>query len=50
MGLFEDFSKLLETKLEEFLRSNPHLELQAIEEQLKEQEEEIGRASCRERV
>ncbi len=43
MGLFEDFSKLLETKLEEFLRSNPHLELQAIEEQLKEQEEDTLR-------
>ncbi|MEG3859348.1 TIGR04376 family protein [Microcoleus sp. herbarium12] len=43
MGLFDDFSKLLETKLEEFLRSNPHLELQAIEEQLKEQEEDTLR-------
>lgn len=43
MGLFEDFSKLLETKLEEFLRSNPHLELPAIEEQLKEQEEDTLR-------
>ena len=43
MGLFEVFSKLLETKLEEFLRSNPHLELQAIEEQLKEQEEDTLR-------
>ena len=43
MGLFDDFSRLLETKLEEFLRSNPHLELQAIEEQLKEQEEDTLR-------
>ncbi|MGB3265317.1 MAG: TIGR04376 family protein [Microcoleus sp.] len=43
MGLFDDFSRFLETKLEEFLRSNPHLELQAIEEQLKEQEEDTLR-------
>ncbi|MDX2097044.1 MAG: TIGR04376 family protein [Leptolyngbyaceae cyanobacterium bins.59] len=41
MGLFEDFSKVLETRLEEFLRNNPHLELQALEEQLREQEEEV---------
>ncbi len=38
MGLFEDFSRFLETRLEEFLRNNPHLELQAIDEQLREQE------------
>lgn len=43
MSLFDDFSRFLETKLEEFLRSNPHLELQAIEEQLKEQEEDTLR-------
>ena len=43
MGLFDDFSRSLETRLEEFLRSNPHLELQAIEEQLKEQEEDTLR-------
>lgn len=43
MGLFDDFSRFLETKLEEFMRSNPHLELQAIEEQLKEQEEDTLR-------
>ncbi len=43
MGLFDDVSRFLETKLEEFLRSNPHLELQAIEEQLKEQEEDTLR-------
>lgn len=39
MGLFEDFSKFLETRLDEFLRNNPHLELQALEEQLREQED-----------
>ncbi|HEY9607542.1 MAG TPA: TIGR04376 family protein [Allocoleopsis sp.] len=38
MGLFEDFSRFLESRLEEFLRNNPHLELQALEEQLREQE------------
>lgn len=43
MGLFEDFSTFLETRLEEFLRNNPHLELQALEEQLREQEEETIR-------
>lgn len=43
MGLFEDFSRFLETRLEEFLRSNPHLELQALEEQLRQQEEDTLR-------
>jgi uncharacterized protein (TIGR04376 family) len=40
MGLFEDFSNFLETRLEEFLRENPHLELQALEDKLQDQEEE----------
>ena len=43
MGLFEDFSRILETRLEEFLKNNPHLELQALEEQLREQEAETTR-------
>lgn len=43
MGLFEDLSAFLETRLEEFLRNNPHLELQALEENLREQEEEAVR-------
>ncbi|MEL6222676.1 MAG: TIGR04376 family protein, partial [Cyanobacteria bacterium J06627_8] len=43
MGLFEDFSRFLETRLEEFMKNNPHLELQALEEQLQEQEEETLR-------
>lgn len=43
MGLFEDFSRFLETRLEEFLKDNPHLELQALEEQLREQEEDTLR-------
>lgn len=38
VGLFDDFSRFLEDRLDEFLRNNPHLELQAIEEQLQEQE------------
>ena len=40
MGLFEDLSRFLETRLDEFLRANPHLELQALEEQLRGQEED----------
>ena len=40
MGLFEDVSRFLETRLDEFLRANPHLELQALEEQLRAQEED----------
>ncbi|NES21472.1 MAG: TIGR04376 family protein [Symploca sp. SIO3E6] len=40
MGLFEDLNKFLEQRLDEFLQNNPHLELQALEEQLREQEED----------
>ncbi|MFO8040472.1 MAG: TIGR04376 family protein [Sodalinema sp.] len=43
MGLFEDFSQFLETRLEEFLAAHPHLELQALEEQLREQEQDTLR-------
>ncbi|CAD5968191.1 hypothetical protein PCC9214_03633 [Planktothrix tepida] len=43
MGLFEDFSQFLETRLEEFLKDNPNLALQALEEQLREQEEDTLR-------
>ncbi|MGV2830104.1 TIGR04376 family protein [Myxosarcina sp. GI1(2024)] len=38
MGLFDDLDRFLEERLDEFLSNNPHLELQAIEEQLREQE------------
>ncbi|NEU75912.1 TIGR04376 family protein [Hassallia byssoidea VB512170] len=38
MGLFDDLSRFLENRLEEFLRNNPHLELEALLEQLREQE------------
>jgi uncharacterized protein (TIGR04376 family) len=40
MGLFDDLSRFLEQRLDEFLRNNPHLELQALEDKLREQEEE----------
>ncbi|MFE4107288.1 TIGR04376 family protein [Almyronema epifaneia] len=40
MGLFEDLSRFLETRLDEFLRAHPHLELMALEEQLRGQEED----------
>jgi uncharacterized protein (TIGR04376 family) len=43
VGLFDDFNRFLEDRLEEFLRNNPHLELQALEEQLREQEEDTLR-------
>ncbi|NEQ25612.1 MAG: TIGR04376 family protein [Microcoleus sp. SIO2G3] len=43
MGVFEDFSNFLEARLEEFLRNNPDLELQALAEKLREQEEETVR-------
>ncbi|MCL2923809.1 MAG: TIGR04376 family protein [Trichodesmium sp. MAG_R04] len=43
MGLFDDFSQFLENRLEEFLKNNPHLELQALEEQLRQQEEDTLR-------
>jgi uncharacterized protein (TIGR04376 family) len=43
MSLFDDLSQFLEERLDEFLRNNPHLELQAIEEQLREQEEDTQR-------
>ncbi|MEL6440383.1 MAG: TIGR04376 family protein [Cyanobacteria bacterium J06621_8] len=38
MGLFDDINQFLEQRLDEFLKANPHLELQALEEQLREQE------------
>lgn len=40
MGLFEDLSRFLEKRLDEFLQANPHLELMALEEQLRGQEED----------
>lgn len=43
MGLFDDLSRFLEMRLEEFLRQHPQLELQALEEKLRDQEEETLR-------
>lgn len=43
MGLFDDLGQFLETRLEEFLRDNPHLELQALLEQLREQERDTSK-------
>ncbi|NDJ17388.1 TIGR04376 family protein [Myxacorys almedinensis] len=43
MGLFDDLSRFLESRLDEFLRNNPHLELQALDENLREQELETRR-------
>lgn len=38
MSIFDDMGRFLEERLDEFLKSNPHLELQVLEEKLKEQE------------
>ena len=43
MGLFDDFSKFLETQLEDYLRNNPQLELIVLEDKLRDQEEETLR-------
>jgi uncharacterized protein (TIGR04376 family) len=43
MGMFDDVSKFLENRIDEFLKSNPHLELQALDEKMREQELETTR-------
>lgn len=43
MGLFEDLSRFLETRLDEFLTANPHLELWGLEDQLRGQEQDAIR-------
>ncbi len=40
MSLLDDLTRFLETRLDDFLKNNPHLELQALEEQLREQEKD----------
>lgn len=40
MSVFDDLSKFLEARLDEFLKANPQLELLALEEQLRGQEED----------
>lgn len=47
MGLFDDINQFLEERLDEFLKDNPHLELQAIEEQLREQEADTTKLIAR---
>lgn len=53
MSLFDDLSRFLETRLDEFLRANPHLELRALEDQLRGQEEDalalVGNLNRREK-
>lgn len=44
MSLLDDLSQFLETRLEEFLREHPELELRALEEQLREQEADARRS------
>jgi uncharacterized protein (TIGR04376 family) len=43
MGLLEDISRFLETRLEEFIRANPQMELQVLDDQLRSQETEVGK-------
>lgn len=43
MGVFEDMSRFLEERLDEFLKTHPDLELQVLDDQLREQAEEIQR-------
>ncbi|GAB4215689.1 MAG: hypothetical protein OHK0012_16390 [Synechococcales cyanobacterium] len=43
MGLFEDLSQFLESRLDEFLKAHPELELQVLEDQLRQQEVEAQR-------
>lgn len=44
VGLFDDLTQFLETRLEEFLREHPELELRALDEQLREQEADARRS------
>lgn len=41
MGVLEDITRFLETRVEEFIRNNPQLELQLLDDQLQQQEAEI---------
>jgi uncharacterized protein (TIGR04376 family) len=43
MGLIEDITRFLETRLEEYIRSNPQMELQVLEDQLRGQAEEVAK-------
>ncbi len=50
MGLFEDLSRFLESRLEEFLKAHPDLELQALDEQLRQQEADTVRLMAESRA
>ncbi len=41
MGVLEDITRFLEMRVEEFIRKNPQLELQLLDDQLQQQEAEI---------
>lgn len=43
MGLLEDLTTFLEQRLDEFLKSHPELELQVLDENLREQEDDTRR-------
>lgn len=43
MGLFDDLSRFLESRLDEFLKAHPELELQALDDQLNQQEADARR-------
>jgi len=43
MGIFDNVSHFLENQIDDFLKKNPHLELQAMDEKLLEQERETDR-------
>ncbi len=43
MGVFEEMSRFLEERLEEFLQAHPTLELQVLEDQIQEQQAELQR-------
>ena len=43
MSLFDDLSRFLETRLDEFLKAHPELELQALDDQLNQQETDARR-------
>ncbi|MDJ1182773.1 TIGR04376 family protein [Roseofilum casamattae] len=43
MGLFDDVSRFLEERLDEFLRKHPQLELSILEDQINEQQEDTLR-------
>ena len=43
MGLIDDISRFLETRLEEYIRNNPQIELQILEEKLSQQGAEVAK-------